>query len=51
MRLERLTSPAAGAILARDPVVLLPLGTVEVHGRHLPLNTDMLAPEYVMDRT
>lgn len=50
MRLERLTSPAAGAIFAQDPVVLLPLGTVEVHGRHLPLNTDMLAPEYVIDR-
>lgn len=50
MRLERLTSAGAQRILKSDPIVILPLGTLEVHGRHLPLNTDMLAPEYVVDR-
>lgn len=50
MRLEKLTSPAAKAIFEKDPIVILPLGTVEVHGRHLPLNTDMLAPENVVGR-
>ena len=50
MRLANLCWPDAAAVLARDPVVLLPMGTLEVHGRHLPLNTDMLAPDCVADR-
>lgn len=50
MKLEKITSPAAGKIFEQDPIVILPLGTVEVHGRHLPLNTDMLAPENVVER-
>ncbi|MDD3213132.1 MAG: creatininase family protein [Eubacteriales bacterium] len=48
MRLETLCWPDAEAVLARDPVVILPMGTLEVHGRHLPLNTDMLAPDRVV---
>ena len=50
MRLARLTWPQAERALRSDPVVILPVGTAEQHGRHLPLGTDMLAPEAVCDR-
>ena len=49
MRLTHLTWPRAQRVLAADPVVILPVGTAEQHGRHLPLGTDMLAPEAVCD--
>ena len=49
MRLARLTWPQAERVLQSDPVVILPVGTAEQHGRHLPLGTDMLAPEAVCD--
>ncbi len=48
MRLSELCWPEAAAVLKRDPVVILPMGTQEVHGRHLPLSTDMLAPDRVV---
>ena len=50
MRLARLNWPQAERVLQSDPVVILPVGTAEQHGRHLPLGTDMLAPEAVCDR-
>ena len=34
-----LTWPEMRAAVARQPVVLLPFGTVEDHGLHLPLDT------------
>lgn len=34
----------------RDAVVLLPVGALEQHGRHLPLNTDTLIAELLADR-
>ena len=49
MRLANLTWPRAERVLAADPVVILPIGTAEQHGRHLPLGTDMLAPEAICD--
>ena len=50
MRLANLTWPQAERVLAQDPVVIFPIGTAEQHGRHLPLGTDMIAPEYIADR-
>ncbi|MBQ3425273.1 MAG: creatininase family protein [Clostridia bacterium] len=50
MYLANLTWPAAKKALSADPVVILPVGTAEQHGRHLPLGTDMLAPEAVCAR-
>ena len=50
MRLANLTWPQAEKVLAQDPVVIFPIGTAEQHGRHLPLGTDMIAPEYIADR-
>ena len=47
MYLARLTWPRAAQVLKNDPVVILPVGTTEQHGRHLPLSTDMLAPDRI----
>jgi creatinine amidohydrolase len=48
-----LTSPEADALLGSDrtPVLLLPVGTVEPHGPHAPLGTDVLLATEVCDRT
>ncbi|MBI5513471.1 MAG: creatininase family protein [Deltaproteobacteria bacterium] len=45
-RLAALTSPTLGALLRGGPVVaLLPVGSVEPHGPHLPLGTDTVLSE------
>jgi creatinine amidohydrolase len=38
-----LTQPEIAAQLARNPLVILPTGSVEQHGPHLPAGTDTLA--------
>lgn len=44
--LEELTWPQAEAVLAADPVVLVPVGAAaKEHGRHLPLGTDYFLAE------
>jgi creatinine amidohydrolase len=42
MQLERMTSPDVGSLPRNEVVCLLPLGSVEQHGPHLPLGTDSL---------
>jgi len=42
-----LTSPQLGAIIARKPLALLPIGQVEEHGPHLPVNTDAVIAERI----
>lgn len=39
-RWAELTSPEVAAVIERDPVVIVPLGSLEQHGPHLPLATD-----------
>jgi creatinine amidohydrolase len=48
-----LTSPEADELLGGDrvPVLLLPVGTVEPHGPHAPLGTDVLLATEVCERT
>lgn len=38
--IDRMTSPAYGALVGAGLVVLVPVGSVEPHGPHLPLGTD-----------
>lgn len=46
MRWEELTSPRLAALNRDRTVLILPVGSVEQHGRHLPVGTDtMLAQE------
>ena len=47
MRWENLTSPEIGALDRDRTVVVLPLGSVEQHGNHMPLGTDTLLAEAV----
>jgi creatinine amidohydrolase len=41
------TSPALADAVARDPVVILPIGSVEQHGKHLPVGCDTNSAEAV----
>lgn len=42
-RFDQLTDPEIAAALARSPRVVLPMGSVEQHGAHLPTGTDFFA--------
>lgn len=44
MRLERSTWPQVEAYFAEHDTVMLLFGSIEQHGRHNPLGTDMFAP-------
>ncbi len=46
-RYNRLTWPEMNAAIARQPVVILPTGSTEQHGRHLPLDTDAFLTESI----
>ncbi|MEM4728880.1 MAG: creatininase family protein [Thermoplasmata archaeon] len=48
--LDRLTSTEFRRIVAKNPLVIIPVGAVEVHGPHLPLGTDSIQPEYISVR-
>jgi len=37
-------------IVKENPLVILPIGSVEAHGYHLPLNTDMIQPLHLAER-
>ncbi|MDA1001322.1 MAG: creatininase family protein [bacterium] len=43
--LMEMTSPEVGAILKETGLAVIPIGSVEQHGRHLPLGTDYYAAE------
>lgn len=49
-RLAELTWPEADAVRARQPVVLLPIGSTEAHGPHLPLATDAILSDELAAR-
>ncbi len=44
MRLERSTWPQVEAYFAQNDTVMLLFGSIEQHGRHNPLGTDLFAP-------
>ncbi|MBX6320802.1 MAG: creatininase family protein [Rhodospirillaceae bacterium] len=50
LRWEENTAPALEAAIARDPVVVLPVGSVEQHGRHVPVGCDARSAEAVVLR-
>ncbi|MEX0692773.1 MAG: creatininase family protein [Gemmatimonadales bacterium] len=49
LRLKHLTPVDVRTILARDPRLLVPVGTMEQHGPHLPMGTDTLLVERLAD--
>jgi creatinine amidohydrolase len=48
-RLKELSPAAAAALLAADPRLILPVGTCEQHGPHLPLGCDTIIVERLAD--
>lgn len=48
--LQELTRPEAAAQLAKMPVAILPVGSTEQHGPHLPLGTDIFLAEELARR-
>ncbi|HEX7003674.1 MAG TPA: creatininase family protein [Trueperaceae bacterium] len=44
------TSPSLGQAIAEDPIVVVPVGSIEQHGNHLPVGTDGFAVEAVARR-
>jgi creatinine amidohydrolase len=40
-----LTSPECGRLISETSILCLPLGAIEQHGPHLPLNTDIVVAE------
>ena len=49
-RYEELQWPAVGQAALRDPVVVLPVGTMEQHGPHLPLLVDYIIPQRIAEK-
>lgn len=49
MRLERITWPQAQAYFASNDTVLMVFGSIEQHGRHNPLGTDLFAPAKIAE--
>lgn len=47
---SEITSPEFGGNVARGALVILPVGSLEEHGSHLPLGTDSLQAEEVVRR-
>lgn len=50
-RFETQTWPEAGDFLRGRPLLLLPIGSTEAHGPHLPLNTDVVISEGIAHRS
>ena len=50
MRLEELTWPEFERVKKNVKAVIIPVGSVEAHGRHLPLGTDVFAPVEIANR-
>jgi hypothetical protein len=44
-----LTSPEVKALVARSKTAIIPIGSVEQHGPHLPCGTDTIASEVVAE--
>ncbi|MGH3666015.1 MAG: creatininase family protein [Egibacteraceae bacterium] len=45
--ISTLTGPDVAAVIARSPVAVLPFGSIEQHGPHLPNGTDTIVAELV----
>lgn len=50
MHLDELSSAEFKKKVNKNSVVILPIGAVESHGNHLPLNTDSLQPEFIAEK-
>lgn len=49
MRLANLTWPKAEQYFKESDMVLVSIGSIECHGRHLPLGTDTMIPDRILE--
>ena len=49
-RFDELSVHDLGAHISDTSILLLPLGAIEAHGPHLPLNTDLIIAQHAADR-
>jgi len=49
MRLTDITWPRAQAYFEKSDMVLISIGSIECHGRHMPLGTDTLIPDHLLE--
>lgn len=49
MRLERLTWPQAEQYFNENDMVIIGIGSIESHGTHMPLGTDTLIPNRILE--
>ena len=50
MRLSHITWPQAQDYFKENDMVLLSIGSIECHGRHMPLGTDTLIPDHLLEK-
>lgn len=48
-RIKEMRPDEVAAVMSRDPRLIVPVGTCEQHGRHLPLGSDTLIVEHLAD--
>jgi creatinine amidohydrolase len=48
-RIKQMRPDEVSAVIEADPRLIIPVGTCEQHGRHLPLGTDTLIAEHLAD--
>jgi creatinine amidohydrolase/Fe(II)-dependent formamide hydrolase-like protein len=49
LRIKQMQPRDIAAVLRRDPRLLLPVGTCESHGAHLPLGCDTIIVDRIVD--
>lgn len=49
MQLAHMTWPQAEAYFRDNDIILLSVGSIECHGKHLPLGTDTLIPQKLLE--
>ena len=49
MRLANITWPRAQKYFEENDMVIVSIGSIECHGRHMPLGTDTLIPDRLLE--
>ena len=49
MRLANITWPKAQKYFEENDMVIVSIGSIECHGRHMPLGTDTLIPDRLLE--
>ena len=50
MRLSHMTWPQVQTYFEKSDMVLVSIGSIECHGRHMPLGTDTLIPDHLLEK-